>query len=156
MLQNKPNPKSQSAISIVVSLLVLAAVVTATTWRPAIINQLNSWKLLPEPEKLTELYFTQPNKLPSVYSPGQSQTVNFTVHNIEYQTMTYRYAIVEESQDGTNKQTLTSNSFTIDQNQYKHITYTGPLADVGPNAKVVIELPTVNESIDCLLVRSAS
>lgn len=126
----------------------------ATVLRQPIVNQLNSWKLLPEPEKLTELYFTKPNSLPTTYVPNQKQSINFTVHNLEYQTMTYKYAIVEESQDGKQVKTLDLNSFTIDQNQYQSVSFTGPLANLGSKAKVVIELPTVNESIDYLLTRS--
>jgi hypothetical protein len=146
--------KYPSATLLLFCALVLVIIISSSWWRPAITNQLNKWKLLPQPEKLTELYFTQPNSLPSTYMPGESQKVNFTVHNIEYQTMTYSYKIVEENQDGSQQQVLASNSFTLDQNQYQSVSFTGPLADMGPEAKVVVELPTVNESIDYLLTRS--
>jgi len=147
--------KNRSATVLLFCTLILVIVVSSSWWRPALTNQLNKWKLLPEPEKLTELYFTQPNDLPSTYVPGEAQKVNFTVHNIEYQTMTYHYKIIEESQDGAQQQLLTSSSFKLGQNQYQSVSFTGPLVDMGVNTKVVVELPTVNESIDYLLIRSA-
>lgn len=146
--------KHRSASLILFCALILVVVISSSWWRPAITNQLNKWKLLPEPEKLTELYFTQPNSLPNTYIPGQAQKVNFTVHNVEYQTMTYQYKIVEESQSGSQQQTLISGSFKLSENQYKSTSFTSPLTDMGPQAKVVVEIPTVNESIDYLLTRS--
>jgi hypothetical protein len=119
-------------------------------------NQLNDWKLLPEPEKLTELYFTNSNSLPSSYSPGQLQTVRFTTHNLEYQTYTYRYSIVEQYSNGNNVQTLQTGEFTLKQNQYKSVVANVKLVDAGNNARVTIELPSVNESIDYLISRSGS
>jgi uncharacterized membrane protein len=117
---------------------------------------MRSWKLLPEPERLTELYFTHPNSLPSTYAPGQAQTVSFTVHNLEYQTMTYHYQIVEESQDSSTAQTLNSGSFTLDQNAYQNEAVNIVTTDIGPHAKVEVKLMNVNESIDYLMDRSGA
>lgn len=46
-----------------------------------------------QPETYTELYFSQPNQLPSVANAGQSIPVNFTIHNVEARNMQYTYAI---------------------------------------------------------------
>lgn len=110
-------------------------------------NQLNAWKLLPEPEKLTELYFTNPNNLPTAYTPGQQQTVHFTTHNIEYQTETYSYKIVETSQDGSQSQQLATGKFTLQQNQYQGQNVGITPVDLGTRAEITVELPTVNETI---------
>jgi len=150
----KSHRLNQSATIIVSSLIALLIVLTATVWRPAITNQLNSWKLLPEPEKLTELYFVHPNSLPATYTPGKSQMISFTLHNLEYQTMTYRYQIIEESQDGSNATILDTNAFTINQGQYRTVSYPATLVDAGQDAKIVVSIPTVNESIDYALTRS--
>jgi hypothetical protein len=114
----------------------------------AIDRQLRDWKLLPEPERLTELYFTAPNNLPNSYSPGESQTVNFTVHNLEYQTTAYHYLIIEQSQDGSQSQTLAGGSFTLAQNQYDRPSVKIFLPNLGSRVKVEIELTNVHESID--------
>jgi uncharacterized membrane protein len=129
-------------------LLVIIAIVLGSIFHSQIKNQLNDWKLLPQPESLTELYFTKPNNLPSSYIAGQSQTVRFTVHNQEYKTMTYHYLVVEQSQDGSQSQTLSSGDFTIGQNVYQGENVTVVPANLGSRVKIVIELPTVNESID--------
>jgi len=114
------------------------------------------WKLLPEPERLTELYFTQPNSLPKTYAPGQAQTVKFTVHNLEYQTTKYQYQIIEASQDNNQSQTLTTGNFTLPQNAYKQATVNIPTVDLGQHVKIEVELLNKKESIDYLLERSAT
>lgn len=117
-------------------------------------DQLNSWKLLPQPERLTELYFTSPNNLPSTYTPGQQQNVQFTAHNLEYRTTTYTYKIVEISQDGTQSQQLASGQFTLRQNQYEKPSVSITPANLGTQTKIVIDLQAVNESIDYWVNRS--
>lgn len=114
-------------------------------------RQLRDWKLLPEPERLTELYFTHPNNLPSNYTPGQPQTVAFTVHNLEYRTTDYHYQIVEQSQAGNASQTLASGSFTLTQNQYSSPMLNITPTDLGQHVKVEVRLGDQNESIDYLL-----
>lgn len=119
-------------------------------------HQMHRWKLLPEPERLTELYFTQPNNLPSRYTPGATQTVSFTTHNLEYRTTTYNYKIVEASQDTSQSQTLSAGSFTLPQNAYKQQSVTIPTADFGQHVKIEVMLTGQNESIDYLLTKAAS
>lgn len=116
---------------------------------------MHSWKLLPEPERLTELYFTKPNTLPTSYTSGQAQTVSFTVHNLEYQTTGYRYQITEQSQDSSQRQTLASGSFTLRQNDYNHATVNISTVDFGPRVKVDVELVNVHESIDYWVTKGA-
>ena len=125
-------------------------------YHAAIDRQLRSWKLLPEPERLTELYFTQPNNLPSSYTPGQPQTVSFTVHDLEYRTTTYHYQIIEQNQDTDASQTLNQGSFTLAQNAYRQQAVNIVTTDMGSHAKVEVQLTNVNdvnESIDYLLSR---
>lgn len=119
-------------------------------------NQLNDWKLLPEPEKLTELYFTHPNNLPATYRPGQTQTLSFTVHNIEHKTMTYHYKITEAGQNHQAPKTIRQGSFTLRQNQYRTVTASTTLADLGSRVKITADLPTANESIDYWVNRSSA
>jgi hypothetical protein len=109
---------------------------------PTIHRQLDDWKLLPRPEKLTELYFTDHTKLPSSYAPGQQQPVNFTVHNLEYATTNYKYTIIQTSEDGSKSQTLSTGSFTIAESQYKNTSLPVTLADLGPRSKITVTLST--------------
>ena len=111
---------------------------------------------MPEPEKLTELYFVNPNHLPSKYKPGQTQTVSFTTHNLEYQTTDYQYQIIEASQTTNQTATLATGSFTLPQNLYHTISVNISTPDFGPRVKVEVVLSNVNESIDYLLERTGA
>lgn len=123
---------------------------------PSIKRQMNAWKLLPEPEKLTELYFTHPNNLPSTYNPGQSQTVSFTVHNLEYQKMNYKYEIIEEADNSSQSQLLASGSFNLKQDQYNYPSFDVVPADLGQRVQIEIKLSNVSESIDYWVVKGNS
>jgi hypothetical protein len=142
--------------SVFVPLLILVVLGLGLCFHQQIKNQLNAWKLLPQPERLTELYFTEPNSLPTTYAPGQPQTVRFTTHNIEYQTETYSYRIIEQSQNGSQTQLLSSGQFTLQQGQYQGQNVGITPADLGTRAEIIIELPTVNENISYWVNRSGA
>ena len=133
-------------IALTVGVIIIVAL--GAVFHSAIDRQMHNWKLLPEPERLTELYFTHPNSLPSDYTPGQAQTVSFTVHNLEYQATDYHYVILETNQDGNQSQTLTSGSFTLPQNAYKKEAVSISTVDLGSRVKLEVDLKNVNESID--------
>src|ERR1700729_1478135 len=46
-----------------------------------------------QPQPYTELYFTQPDQLPSSVRAGQTLPVAFTVHNVEARQISYTYSI---------------------------------------------------------------
>lgn len=56
-----------------------------------------------QPERLTELYFTDPTTLPLVTKAGQSLSVGFTINNLEAKDMvyTYRTTFVDAQGSGT-------------------------------------------------------
>ncbi len=95
-------------------LLIVVAIANAT----AINHQLHAWKLLPEPERLTELYYENHTKLPTTFTVETPLQFSFTAHNLEYQTATYYYTISQSSEDGKKSQTLSSGSFTLPQDAY--------------------------------------
>jgi len=130
-------------LGVIVVLIALAGI-----FHSSIDRQMRAWKLLPEPEKLTELYFTHPNSLPTTYVPGQTQTVYFTVHNLEYQTTDYHYTISETNQSGSQSQTLSSASFSLPQNGYQKEAVNISTIDLGSRVKVEVDLKNVHESID--------
>ena len=132
---------------------LVAVIALGVIFHSPIDRQLRSWKLLPEPERLTELYFTNPNSLPTHYVPGHAQPVSFTVHNLEYRTTNYQYRIVETSQDGKQSQALATGSFTLPQNGYKKAAVNIATVNLGPRAKVEVQLVNVNEAVDYSLER---
>jgi hypothetical protein len=118
----------------------------------AIDRQLHSWKLLPEPERLTELYFTDHAALPTSYSPGATQTVSFTVHNLEYRTTSYHFVISQRSQTGKQTLGLASGNFTLKQNQYSNQKITVSLGDLD-RSQVIVSLTPGNENINYWVTR---
>lgn len=115
----------------------------------AINRQLHTWKLLPEPERLTELYFTDHAKLPTTYTPGETQTVSFSIHNLEYRTVQYNYRITQTDGDGNNGIELANGSVTLDQNQTTNESAAVILTDFGPKSRlnVVLETGTSRQTI---------
>jgi hypothetical protein len=117
-------------------------------------NQLNAWKLLPQPERLTELYFADSAQLPSAYTPATPQHVSFTVHNLEYQTMTYHYSVTAQADGSSTTTPITSSNLQLAQNQSATTPLTVTLPNLGSRVKVSVSLTNVNESIDYWVTRS--
>jgi len=63
--------------------------------------RLKEWKLLPMPETLTELYFEDHLKLAQYLDSSKPYKFSFTIHNLEYKTMTYRYRVTATSAQGS-------------------------------------------------------
>jgi hypothetical protein len=119
------------------ALLVLLSVVF---WTP-IKNQLNDWKLLPQPERFSELYFTDHQHLPTTYAAGQTQTVKFTVHSLEHQPKSYTYAITASQTVGDPKaQILATGNFTLQHDQYRKETREITIPDLGPRINIRVTL----------------
>lgn len=131
-----------------IGIIVVAFITFGVADAHGIKDQLNSWKLLPEPERLTELYFTKPNKLPTTYNTTTNQSFGFTVHNLEYRNTDYLYQVEEQSTDGSQAAILNQGSFWLKQNQYKNISEPVSLLDFGSRVKISIDLTNVNETID--------
>ena len=127
------------------SLIVILMVVFA---HGAVKRQLQAWKVLPQPEHLTELSFTNPQALPKTLTPGQTQTVAFTVHNLEYRTMTYHYIVSEAAPHSSVSFVLADHTFTLGQNKYENTRLDiKPVAMAG-STKITVSLINKNESID--------
>lgn len=115
----------------------------------AINRQLHTWKLLPEPERLTELYFTDHTKLPAKYTPGETQTVSFTIHNLEYRTVDYKYRIIQTDNNGENAVELAQGSVTLQHDQIAKPSAAVILTDFGIKSRlnVVLETGTSSQAI---------
>lgn len=124
---------------IAVASLAAVAVLIFTN-SSAIAAQLNSWKLLPQPERLTELYFTDHAKLATTYTPGAPQKFGFMVHNLEYRHIDYSYTVTAVSEDGSQTQELASNRISLPADGYSG----GPIEftpnDLGRRVKIVTTL----------------
>ena len=137
-------------ISTVIAVVILAV---AAFDHAAIAHQLHSWKLLPEPERLTELYFTNATNLPTTYRPDQTQDVQFAVHNLEHRITSYNYVISARSVDNANAAaaTLAHASFTLVQNQTTTLAAPVTLPNLGAQATITITLQPGNVSINYMI-----
>jgi hypothetical protein len=77
-------------------------------------RQMDDWQLLPRPERVTELYFTDYRQLALSTKHNRTQTVSFTVRNLEHQTTTYHYILSVAAADNmANERVVGSGSFAL-------------------------------------------
>ena len=128
--------------------LLVVLVIACVSAHSAIARQLNNWKLLPQPERFTELYFTHPTSLPTTYAPGETQIVAFTAHSLEHRITTYTFVVTVNNEVGNAEQTLARGSFTLTNNQTKNITETATLPPLGSREQITVTLTNMQTSID--------
>ena len=132
--------KRHKIVWLAIVLLVLLSGLTYAFGRQAIYNQLNYWMLIPRPERLTELYFDNSTNLPTTYTVNEKQTVEFTIHNIEYRTTTYDYTITQSSEDGKTSKVLASDNLSLGQNQMQAVEVPVTFADLGSRSQIGVRL----------------
>jgi hypothetical protein len=135
--------------------VIIVVVIGLLLIKPFVTQRLNHWRLLPEHERFTELYFTHPDSLPGYYLPGLAQSLSFTTHDLEYRTTVYDYAIIEQSADRSQAVVLDNGTFTLHQNQYKTVTHALKFTDVGQRIKITVQLTNTHESIAYWLQKSS-
>jgi hypothetical protein len=119
---------------------LLTVSIVAIVQHQEIYNRLYSWKLIPRPERLTELYFGDHINLPKTYTPTQQQTVAFAVHDLEYRTTVYTYTIAQQYQDQTAGQQLASGTFTLAQDGTRQMQVPITLIDMGDRSRVLVTI----------------
>lgn len=108
------------------SLIILAIAATTSLVllnHSALAAQLNTWKLIPQPERFTELYFSD-SQLPASLAPSTPATIRFTVHSHEHQITTYHYQIATRESTAKLAQIADQGDLTLAANQLKTITQT--------------------------------
>ena len=98
-----------------ISLLIIIG--SVFVFREPLYNQLYSWDLIPKPEAYTELYFA--NTPPESFIHGQQYSLAFTLHNVEYQTTSYTYAIDQLNSNGDILTTLAKGSVSLTHDAQK-------------------------------------
>lgn len=129
--------------------LVVVAVAGTLLWRtPAAQARLADWKLLPQPEAYTELYFNNSQELPSVPTT-QSISFSFHLHNVEGATVTYPYDVVAYGANGV-ATVVKNGSVTLGNGIYTDVpvTFVLPKADQTGRTEVLVILPIQNQTID--------
>lgn len=84
--------RTRQLIICIVSVVVFVCV-TGFFFGNDIMSLIGRLNLLPAHEPLTELYFEDPNSLPTDAAAGETVRFRFTVHNLEYKALQYRYTV---------------------------------------------------------------
>ena len=104
------------------------------------VRQLDNWQLLPRPDSLSELYFTNERQLPSVLKVGSSQKIIFTVHNLEQQTTTYHYKVVAATTGNDAGHLLGEGRLTLDHDQFETTSQTVTVPSLGIRLVMKVDL----------------
>ncbi len=127
---------------IVVAILIYTVLFMDRSWVVAAMNQ---HKLLPQPERLTELYLEDHLRLPKAYMRGQRNAFTFTVHNLEHEPVTYEYVVSAESTESA--RIISEGSFTLEHDGYKSIEERIASTESALRTKINISLENKDQSI---------
>lgn len=113
--------------------------------RAHIYEKMNELKLIPQPERFTELYFENHTSLPTLVSTNTPLTFSFTFHNLEGEDMVYPYHVYIKDAFGTT--TIENTSVMVENNSYKTITENYMLKSVNSQKTLFVELPSKNQKL---------
>jgi hypothetical protein len=150
-LLEKIRSKSFALFAVLALIIVLV-----TALNLDVINrQLHAWKLLPQPQNVTELYFTDHRKLPASYTPGETQQVAFSIRNNSDRDVTYTYVVNEQSEDGKQYREVTRRAILVPRNSTQSIDIPVVRTDFGDRARVGIFIANSNQTINYWTRRAA-
>ncbi len=106
---------------------------------------LRKHKLLPEPERFTELYLENHLRLPKTYVRGGNNSFTFTVHNLEHKPMKYDYVVEAVSTESA--RFITKGSFELEHDAYKSVKARIASSEAAQRTKINISLENKDQSI---------
>lgn len=132
-------------------LVVLVVAIFFYTERESIHVQLDKWKLIPRPERFTELYLENHADLPRSVVAGQIVPFSFTVHNLEGKTMEYPYEVYALAQNESEQQTIGRGNIILDHDAAKTIESSFVFPENQKKTTIFIVLPTLDQEIHFIL-----
>jgi len=129
---------SRQIFSIVLCCLMALGFVAYATYSSAVAQQLTNWKVLPQPERLTELSFLDYNQLPDRFRDGDIQTFSFRIHNLEQRSTTYHFTVMAIAAE--QEQVLSSGSLTLPNKATHDITQTVIVPALNRRVQVEVRL----------------
>lgn len=108
-----------------------------------------------QPERLTELFFVDPTHIPTSATEGQQLTINFTVHNLEAQPMTYPYTITFTDAQGA-VTPLADGSVTLPDTAAQTVAKQIIVPSGNDRGEITVQLPTKKQAIHFWLERRAA
>jgi hypothetical protein len=148
-------PKARTTGWLIAILILIGVVFLIYVYRGAIYGEMGALKLIPGPERFTELYFTDPASLPTSTTSGETLSFSFTINNLEGATTAYPYVVYFQTPTGgsivlrRDTISLADNASTTIPISY---TFASLKKEVVEQGEVVVNLPTLNDQqIDFLL-----
>jgi hypothetical protein len=136
-----------------VIILTSLTLVTGVVYHQIIINQLHDWKVLPQPEAFTELYFDNHATLPRTYRGDDAQIVSFVIHSHERQKRTYQYRIIQQDAARETAYTLVSDTVTLGQGSMRQVSAHVTLKELGGRSRITVEVTPGDQEIGYWLER---
>src|SRR5450759_2491273 len=126
--------------------LVVGMLIFFNLNRASVYNELVALYIIPQPEKLTELYFNNNANLPSSAKSNQIVSFAFVIHNLE--TTDYQYVYnVDVIANGT-RHTVDSGNVLVKNNQFYLKSEKFNLMNSPGSQEVIVELTNKQQSID--------
>ena len=126
--------------------LAVGILIFVNVQRTFIHNALTALYLIPQPEKLTELYFENGANLSNIPTNSKQVSFSFVVHNLETADYQYTYNVSVYA-NGT-KHLVDRGSILIKDNQYYVKAEKLALLNVSGRQEVVVELTNKQQMID--------
>jgi hypothetical protein len=140
----------QYIVAFLIIVVIIVVALTAYWQRAAIRAELGDLKLIPMPERFTELYFENPSSLPTQTVAGTPMSFLFGIHNAEGVTTAYPYVVYFQEPTGIVMDIQTGTiSLAPDASTTIVSSYTFPASNI--TGKVVVYLTSLNQHIDFLL-----
>ena len=112
-------------------------------------KQLAAWDVLPKAQMETELYFSEPTKLPATYVPEKPMSIDVIVHNTGDETKRYVYQIVQAGDDNTiSKISLHEEQLMLLPDETKQIRTTVMPGDTKERANFNVQLKDNSQQIN--------
>lgn len=122
-------------------------------FQASLYRTLDTWKLIPHKESLTELYIHKYDSLPLEVTAHESIPYSFAIHNLEGKDMKYRYAIYASLQGSSNKKLIASGTSEVHDGETKIHTSSYVFGTTTKQVAITIELPDQNQMIHFTLPR---
>lgn len=127
-------------------IFVVGMLILLNVYRASVYNGLAALDLIPKPEKLTELYFSDNANLPDNATRNQIISFTFVIHNLETTDYQYSYDVVVIA-NGT-RHLVDSGNVQVINNQYYAKQEKFNLINSPGRQDVIVELTNIRQSID--------
>jgi hypothetical protein len=142
--------KSSFKKTVILMLIFVAVAVVTYQSRQSIYAEMDKLKLIPRPERFTELYFDDHTNLPTRISKNEDVSFTFVIHNLEGKEMEYPYVVYFQSKDG-NVVKIAEGFETLADGEYKAIEKTYVSNSDQNEGGVFVRLKELDQSIHFLL-----